>query len=593
MANPTTFSYRSGSFLLQNRDVDGLFTPEDLTEEQRLLRQSIRDFIQQNIEPHYRDFDSKKGIERGPALLEKMGELGFLGIGVPEAYGGFEADFRTQLAFGEIAYASWSFGLTIGVQTSLGVAPLLLYGNQKQKDKYLPGIVSAQRKSCYCLTEPTAGSDANSGKTQAILHESGKHYILNGQKMWITNSGFADLFFVFAKIEDDKNLSCLIVEKDFGGIRLGAEEEKMGIKGSSTRQVFFEDVPVPTENLLGQRGAGFKIALNVLNTGRIKMAATVTGTAKKAMGYGVRYAAERQQFGQSLDSFDAIQGKLAMMCRHVYAMESMAYRISGQIDEERHRLITAGEDPQEAERRAIASYAMECAMAKVHNTEADAWVIDEALQIHGGMGYSAETPIETMYRNQRINRIYEGTNEINRMLSIDMLLRKAMKGELDLLPAAQAARDQVLSGSTAQLVSPDSPESQFLHQARQLTLSILAIIGERMLSTFKNEQQLMLSLSDVFTQIFALESVVLRTQKHATHQRELRQALTRLQAVHSARIIYQSLREIIPHIAQHKEIDTLRTALAHLDRIVPFNPIELRRAVAAAVREAGGYPFAH
>jgi len=527
----------------------------------------------------------------GPGLLEKMGELGFLGIGVPEAYGGFAADFTTQLIFGEVAYASWSFGLTIGVQTSLGIAPLLLYGNQEQKDKYLPGIVSAERKSCYCLTEPTAGSDANSGKTRATLNKNGTHYTLNGQKMWITNSGFADLFFVFAKIEDDKNLSCLIVEKDFGGIRLGAEEEKMGIRGSSTRQVFFEDVPVPTNNLLGERGEGFKIALNVLNTGRIKMATTVTGTAKKAMSYGAKYAAERQQFGQALDQFDAIQGKLADMCQRIYAMESVAFRIGGQIDEESTRLMAAGEEPQEAERRAIASYAMECAMAKVHNTEADAFVTDEALQIHGGMGYSAETPIETMYRNHRINRIYEGTNEINRMLSINMVLRKAMKGEVALLPAAQAALTRFREGESLTANDGISPERQYLQNGRELTLVVLALIGERLLPTLKEEQQLMLALADVFIELFALESVILRSEKNTSNRGELRTALQRLQACHSAQVIYRSLRTLIPQVAQGEETQQLLGALARLDQVLPYNEIELRRSIAPAVQEAVGYPF--
>jgi len=591
MDNTTTVQHGSGTFLLHDRQVEGLFTPEDFTEEQRMLRQSIRDFMQQEIEPHYKAFDSKKGIEMGPGLLEKMGELGFLGIGVPEAYGGFAADFTTQLIFGEVAYASWSFGLTIGVQTSLGIAPLLLYGNQEQKDKYLPGIVSAERKSCYCLTEPTAGSDANSGKTRATLNKNGTHYTLNGQKMWITNSGFADLFFVFAKIEDDKNLSCLIVEKDFGGIRLGAEEEKMGIRGSSTRQVFFEDVPVPTNNLLGERGEGFKIALNVLNTGRIKMATTVTGTAKKAMSYGAKYAAERQQFGQALDQFDAIQGKLADMCQRIYAMESVAFRIGGQIDEESTRLMAAGEEPQEAERRAIASYAMECAMAKVHNTEADAFVTDEALQIHGGMGYSAETPIETMYRNHRINRIYEGTNEINRMLSINMVLRKAMKGEVALLPAAQAALTRFREGESLTANDGISPERQYLQNGRELTLVVLALIGERLLPTLKEEQQLMLALADVFIELFALESVILRSEKNTSNRGELRTALQRLQACHSAQVIYRSLRTLIPQVAQGEETQQLLGALARLDQVLPYNEIELRRSIAPAVQEAVGYPF--
>jgi len=586
---PTQTPVSSGSFLLVDRPLEGLFTPELFTEEQRMLRQSMRDFLDKEIHTNYQVFDSKEGIQRGPALLENMGELGFLGIGVPEAYGGFEADFRTQLAFGEVAYASWSFGLTIGVQTSLGIAPLLLYGNQAQKDKYLPGIVSADRKSCYCLTEPTAGSDANSGKTRAILNDAGTHFVLNGQKMWITNSGFADLFFVFAKIAEDEKLSCLIVEKDFGGIRLGAEEEKMGIRGSSTRQVFFEDVPVPIENLLGERGKGFKIALNVLNTGRIKMATTVTGTAKRAMQYAATYAGERQQFGQTIDQFDAIQAKLAGMTQRIYAMESMAFRIGGQIDDACAQLIKEGMDPQQAEQKAIASYAMECALAKVHNTEADAWVIDESLQIHGGMGYSAETPIETMYRNQRINRIYEGTNEINRMLSIDMLLRKAMKGALPLLQEATKARQLLQSDNW--FAEEASNERTYLRNARTLALAIMALVGERLLPTLKQEQQLMLALSDVFTELFSLESVLLRTEQQAEDRTELRSAVNKLQLAHSGEVVYTSLRKVIPQVAEGDECRRLLDALARLDRIAVVPVIPTNRVVAKAVRETKGYPF--
>jgi len=586
---PTQTPVSSGSFLLVDRPLEGLFTPELFTEEQRMLRQSMRDFLDKEIHTNYQVFDSKEGIQRGPALLENMGELGFLGIGVPEAYGGFEADFRTQLAFGEVAYASWSFGLTIGVQTSLGIAPLLLYGNQAQKDKYLPGIVSADRKSCYCLTEPTAGSDANSGKTRAILNDAGTHFVLNGQKMWITNSGFADLFFVFAKIAEDEKLSCLIVEKDFGGIRLGAEEEKMGIRGSSTRQVFFEDVPVPIENLLGERGKGFKIALNVLNTGRIKMATTVTGTAKRAMQYAATYAGERQQFGQTIDQFDAIQAKLAGMTQRIYAMESMAFRIGGQIDDACAQLIKEGMDPQQAEQKAIASYAMECALAKVHNTEADAWVIDESLQIHGGMGYSAETPIETMYRNQRINRIYEGTNEINRMLSIDMLLRKAMKGGLPLLQEATKARQLLQSDNW--FAEEASNERTYLRNTRTLALAIMALVGERLLPTLKQEQQLMLALSDVFTELFSLESVLLRTEQQAEDRTELRSAVNKLQLAHSGEVVYTSLRKVIPQVAEGDECRRLLDALARLDRIAVVPVIPTNRVVAKAVRETKGYPF--
>jgi len=315
----------------------------------------------------------------------------------------------------------------------------LLYGNKAQKDKYLAKIVSAEIKTCYCLTEPGAGSDANSGKTRAVLSSDGSHYVLNGQKMWITSSGHADLFFVFAKIGDDKNLSCFIVEKSYGELGLGAEEKKMGIKGSSTRQVFLENVPIPAENLLGERDGGFKIALNVLNTGRIKMSASVTGNAKKALGLATIYARERIQFGQPIASFGAIQHKLAEMAAHIYAMESALYRVSGYIDSRNDEMIGEGMSPLEAKYRAIADFASECAFIKVYNTEAMALVADEAVQIHGGMGYSADTKVECLYRNARIDRIYEGTNEINRMLGAEQILPKVMTGKLDLMEVVMSA----------------------------------------------------------------------------------------------------------------------------------------------------------
>lgn len=586
-----TSSVKSGVFLIQDGNVDDLFCPENFTEEQRLLRSSIMDFVDKNINQHYKIFDSKEGIKKGPALLEELGSLGYLGVGVPEEYGGFTADFSTQLAFGEVAYAAWSFGLTSGVQTSLGVAPLLLYGNKEQKDKYLPGIVSAAIKSCYCLTEPSAGSDANAGKTRAILNKEGTHYILNGQKMWITNSGFADLFIVFAKLDEDTSMSCLLVEKSFGGIRLGAEEEKMGIRGSSTRQVFFEDVPVPKENILGERGKGFKIALNTLNTGRIKMSATVTGTAKRALQYGADYAAKRQQFGRSINQFDAIQAKLADMCQRIFAMESVVYRIGGEIDKARIINVENGMDHQIAEQKAIADFAMECAMAKVHNTEGDAFVIDEALQIHGGMGYSSETPIETMYRNQRINRIYEGTNEINRMLSIDMLLRNAMKGKLPLLEEAQKALVRWRSNAWFPLDSSRCDSALYLQGARTLILVILAKIGERLLHTLKEEQQVMMLLSDILTQFFALESVVLRNQKNKVYQTELRDAITKLQLAYTNNQIQLSVRSLIPYISIDEEDKRMLGSWLQLEGVITTNPILQKRVVGQAVAAHGGYPF--
>ncbi len=552
-----------------------------------MLRRSVRDFLERKVESRYADFDTPLGYELAPGLLEEMGALGFLGIGVPEAYGGYEADFRTQLVFGEVAYSAWSFGLSIGVQTSLGVAPLLLYGNEAQKAKYLPGIVTAQIKSCYCLTEPGAGSDANSGKTHAVLSADGSHYLLNGQKMWITASGYADLFFVFAKIGDDENLSCLIVEKAFGGIRLGAEEKKMGIRGSSTRQVFFEDVRVPVENLLGQRNGGFKIALNVLNTGRIKMATSVTGNAKRAFQLGVGYARERRQFGQPIANFGAIRHKIGESAALIYAMEAVAYRIGGQIDRLFATMVESGMDRLQAKYRSIAELAVECAIAKVHNTEAEHYVIDEALQIHGGMGFSAETQIETLYRNARINRIYEGTNEINRLLIVDMLLRKAGKGELQLTGPILAVAEELKTGKVRPAERPDgmlAAERQTLANLKKAALLLTGVVS-RHLATLKQEQEMLLQLADICIQIYTLESAILRTLKFPDHaQLAIRADLVALLSHRAARVTEAAGREILYASVEGKELKALLGVLSALAEAPPVNLKAARRRVADAFR---------
>lgn len=586
---------QGGAFLIQEASAENSFTPEDFTEEHRMLRDSLRDFLKEKVESRQEVFDTKEGYTLAPPLLEEMGELGFLGIGVPEEYGGYEADFKTQLVFGEIAYSAWSFGLSIGVQTSLGVAPLLLYGSEAQKENYLPGIVSAEIKSCYCLTEPEAGSDANSGKTRAVYSKDGKHFLLNGQKMWITSAGHADLFFVFAKIENDKNLSCLIVEKDFGGIRLGAEEEKMGIRGSSTRQVFFEDVKVPVENLLGERNGGFKIALNVLNTGRIKMATSVTGNAKRALRLGIQYAKERHQFGRPIAQFGAIQHKIGESAARIYAMESIVYRIGGQIDEARRAFLEEGMDKLEAKVKSIAAFAMECAMAKVHNTEAEGFVIDEMLQIHGGMGYSAETKIETLYRNARINRIYEGTNEINRLLSVDMMVRHVLKGTVALMKPAVALIREVQSGQPAIGIPGKGWLAENKHALANLKKAVLLVAGtmaQRLSNRLKEEQEIVLQLADMLLLLYTFESALLRTERHQEKEDfALRQDLTTLLLHHAADGIRRAGKEAAMAMTEGRETGKYLKALDTWAQVPAANLKEARRRIAVAALDYGAYLF--
>ncbi|MEL6864684.1 MAG: acyl-CoA dehydrogenase family protein, partial [Bacteroidota bacterium] len=474
METATKVLIKGGEFILKEAAPESVFTPEEYNEEQRMFRKAMRDFLDKEVEPLKEQFDSVAGTKLAPALLEKMGDLGFFGIAIPEQYGGLNYDFKTDLAFGEIASDSFAFSQSIGVQSGLAIYPILLYGTEEQKEKYLPPIVAGKTKLSYCLTEPSAGSDANSGKTKAVLSEDQSHFILNGQKMWITNSGFADVFAVFCKIEEDENLSCLIVEKEWG-VTLGAEERKMGIHGSSTRQVFFENVKVPIANLLGTRNKGFKIAMNALNGGRIKIAVACTAIAKRAFRLAVQHANQRVQFKQAIANFGAIQHKIALMATRIYALESSWNRAAHQVDEVYEALLAQGTDPLAAKIQSLAEFAIECAITKVYGSEVEQFVVDEALQIHGGMGYSAESEISTHYRNIRGNRIYEGTNEINRILIPTMLLRKAMKGEMPLMEAAMNTFEEVQRGAAKPAIEGEQPyelAQSFLANAKKAFLLI-------------------------------------------------------------------------------------------------------------------------
>ncbi|HKK38835.1 MAG TPA: acyl-CoA dehydrogenase family protein, partial [Cryomorphaceae bacterium] len=432
---------KGGEWLIRTTEPSDIFIPEEWSEEHRMIAKSAQDFLESEVYPNLDRIDN---MEEGlmPSLMDKVGELGMLGLSIPEELGGMGMDFKTSMLSAEIFGSGHSFSVAYSAHTGIGTLPVLYYGNEEQKKKYIPGLATGELKASYCLTEPGAGSDANSGKTNAKLTEDGKHYLINGQKMWITNAGFADIFIVFAKIDDDKNLSAFIVEKDFGGIELNPEEKKMGIKGSSTRQVFFNDCKVPVENLLSERGNGFKIALNILNIGRIKLGGGVVGGNKDIINHSVKYALERNQFGRSISKYGAIRHKLGEQAIRTYVTESAVYRATQNIQDSIDGLIADGKEKNEATLKGIEQYAAECAMMKVFASESLDYVVDEGVQIHGGMGYSAETRVERAYRDARINRIFEGTNEINRMLTVDMLLKKAMKGELDLMgPAMKVANE--------------------------------------------------------------------------------------------------------------------------------------------------------
>ena len=574
---------KGGEYLIKNSDAATVFTPEDYSEEVQMLRESMLQFILQEVEPIKEKFDTKEGTEIAPKLLDKLGELGFLGMAVPEEYGGMNSDLRTELATGEMFALGYSFSQSMGLHTGLGIYPIMMYGTQAQKDEYLAKIVSAEIKPCYCLTEPSAGSDANSGKTKAVFTDDKKHFILNGQKMWITNSGFADIFFVFCKIEDDENISCLLVKKEWG-VKLGAEERKLGIHGSSTRQVFFENIKVPVENLIGERNKGFKIAMNALNLGRLKIAVANSAMGKKCLKLAVNYANERVQFGEAIANFGAIKHKLANMAIKIFAIESIWNRAAQQIDEAYEAFVADGMNDLDAKIKAAAEFAMECAMAKVYGSEAETYIVDEALQIHGGMGYSAESEIETHYRNIRGNRIYEGTNEINRLLTPTTLLRKALKGEIDLMTPAMQAMQDLQSGNIKAAEQNDDvlvTAEQFLANIKKASLLVSGQAMQTFQQKLKDEQEVLMNLADILTQVYVFESTLLRCKKHHQHENlSLRKDIVAVLMHESADILKTASKEVVYAAASEEMATTILKGINKLYQLPAINLKEKRRNIA-------------
>jgi alkylation response protein AidB-like acyl-CoA dehydrogenase len=521
------------------------------------------------------------------------------GLSIDKEYGGLDLDFNTGLLFGEAVALGFSFATTIGAQTSIGSLPIVFYGTPQQKQKYLPGIASAKLKASYCLTEPGAGSDANSGRTKATLSDDGKHYLLNGQKMWITNGGFADVFIVFAKIENDKDLSAFIVEKAFGGIQLGKEEKKLGIKGSSTVQVFFNNCKVPAENLLAKRGEGFKIALNILNTGRIKLAAGAIGGSKFAISRAVEYANQREQFNKPISSFGAMQYKIGEMVMRTFVAESAIYRTGHNIDLKCDEFIKKGMDKSEAKLQAVREFAVECAILKVFGSEVLDYVVDEALQIHGGMGYSVETGIEMGYRDARITRIYEGTNEINRLLSVAELTRRALKTkEVDLvgagkkLPALFVKQLLPFKGT-----GNFEEERRIVQNIKAAFMLISGAAGNKLREKMVDEQEMVMNLADILAEAYITESALLRVQKLDARKDknaeavEVQKKLLQLYLYESLDKVRKAGRDAIAAYATGLEKGTMNYLLKLLTPAYNVNPKELRRAVAAYAVKKNAYPF--
>lgn len=587
---------KGGEFIIRDVQHQDIFTPEQWSEEQQMIAQTCDDFIVQEITPILERIDK---MEEGlmPSLLEKAGELGVLGMSVPVELGGMGVDFKTSLLATEHLGKGHSFSVAYGAHTGIGTLPLLYYGNMAQKEKYIPKLASGEWKAAYCLTEPSAGSDANSGKTKATLSADGTYYTLEGQKMWITNGGFADLLTVFAKIGDDKNLTAFLVEAKSEGISLNPEEKKMGIKGSSTRQIFFNGVKVPAENMLSERENGFKIALNILNIGRIKLGAGVLGGSKQTINDSISYANEREQFGRSISKYGAIRYKLAEQAIRIYVIESALYRAGQNIDDAIAALIAGGMEKGAATLKGIEEFAAECAIIKVAGSECLDYVADEAVQIYGGMGYSAESPVERSYRDSRINRIFEGTNEINRMLIVDMLLRRAMKGELDLMgPAMKIAGELMSIPETTEL--PEGALAQERQALAGFKKTILMVAGsavQKLMQTLSKEQEVLMNVADLVCWTYQAESVLLRVEKLIAEKGEaaasVQIAIAQTYFYDTADRIAKAGKDAILSFAEGDEARMMLTGLKRFTKTNAINPKNTRQQIAQQLIEANTYVF--
>jgi alkylation response protein AidB-like acyl-CoA dehydrogenase len=593
---------KGGSFLVEQGNPKDIFIREEFTEEQRSIAEMVKEFcikeIQEPMMKRGRELEATKDREEIVALLEKSADLGFCGVSIAEEFGGMDLDFNTGLVFGEQIALGLSFATTIGAQTSIGSLPIVYYGTPEQQAKYLPGVASAQLKASYCLTEPTAGSDANSGKTEVVLNAAGTHYIMNGQKMWITNGGFADIFIVFAKIAGDKNLTAFIVEKAFGGVTIGAEEKKLGIKGSSTVQVFFSDCPIPVENMLGKRQEGFLMALNILNTGRIKLAAGTNGGCKFAIDKAIAYASERKQFDTAIVQFGAMQHKLGEMASRVFCVDAGVFRIGRDIDLKCEEFKKGGMSAQEAKLQSIREYAIECAILKVKGSENADFVVDETLQIYGGMGYSAETGIEQAYRDARITRIYEGTNEINRMLSVAELTKRALKTkEIDLMGEAKNVQRRVIASLLTGTKTGKDEEARIVQAIKDVFMFISGAAGKKLGKSMVDEQEIVMNLADILADAFICDSAVLKVRKlemeHAADKEKfaIQHKMLQVYLYEAVERTRKSALDAIMAYTDGFEQTTAKFIVGKLLKSYNVNPKQLRRDITGYMVKEGGYVF--
>jgi alkylation response protein AidB-like acyl-CoA dehydrogenase len=591
MSTTESVAKKGGGFLLERPAPEEIFTPEDINEEQKMIAKTTEDFVKEQVWPVLEEIENHN-FDHTVRLLKQAGELGLLGADVPEEYGGFGLDKITSTLITEKISLGRSFGLSHGAHVGIGSLPIVLFGNEEQKKKYLPALATGEKIAAYALTEPGSGSDALGAKTTAKLSEDGKYYLLTGEKQWITNSGFADVFIVYAKIDGEK-FTAFIVERDFPGVSVGPEEKKMGIKGSSTRTLILDEARVPVENLLGEPGRGHVIAFNILNIGRFKLAAGCLGSAKRAIEISAKYAQERKQFKVPIAKFGLIREKLATMAAKTYALESMVYRTGGYFEEN----LSQVEGAQGADvAKAIAEYALECSINKVFGSEVLDYVVDEGVQIHGGYGFMQEYEIENMYRDSRINRIFEGTNEINRLLIPATLMRKAMKGELPLIQAAQELQEELLT------MMPTLPEEEpalleeeadLIENAKKIFLMSAGLAVEKYQMELEKQQEILRDIADIAIEVYAMESAWLRAKKALDKEGEekarLKADLTRAYVYEAFPRVEQRARHILSAMEEGDVLRTQLSVLRKLTRYTPINEVALKRSIAKQVLEADGY----